>query len=700
MAADTNQMVQENVSENTCLFSLRIDNTEFEEIPQDTVDNIITLLKQYNARIINVESTEVNAAFQTIKDCTQTAKSIIQNIVQTTAESNRTTYFVKTGLHLIDETDLGEEQILKHFSSSIAARNKAEPNEIIITSELYSRLPSEAQETCKIRIDSPDSNSPFYSLSQKTLHENKTRTIPIIPSAKTLPDRLACFYCGTSLHSSADCPSKPIQRSTNYIDKLGYVPLPRIIKMFHDNFSEIVRPLEKGSKEYRFETLYNEKNDNPLSVYFFSFYEISEMFQLRALNQLYYNTSKNPQAQKTGSLKMGLDCLRVSRFSEAEDWLKKALVENHDDYRPIVSQGFLYLEQERFNEALSRFRIALSFPLLPSQKAPLHLLCARIHEISDALLKAKQEAANAVSSERGWNEAEYYYAVILAKLGDIDGAVKIFKKLSYDHPRYLLMALIDPSINTAREKVIEFLNSEISQLRSRALESYTNIKKNNKKYEQWLGLESKDQKRTYELYQKASGALQNESISGLADIPAFDLEIKTMIKRSISGRKNDLHKKISKFGKKPSFFEEYLYHYPYKFAVSQNNFETGKKFKSLYEKAINEVKYDKPQNLENAQKLLEELVKTSRTVTSIYNRLENTKTLLFAAAYLFRMLRFFTVTGIISAVLFIVSLALLRSVFFTSALKTLDYISFFRYGFSAGIFVGTIATALWIRRNL
>jgi len=700
MITDTNQTGQENVSGDTCLFSLRIDNTEFEEIPPDTIDDITTLLKQYKAQIINIESTEVNAAFQTIEDCTQTAKSIIQNIVQTSAEFNRTTYFVKTGLHLIEESHLDGEQLLKHFADSISARNNAEPNEIIITSELYNKLPPEAQETCKIRIDSLNSNSPFYSLSQKTLHEKDTQVITVIPSVKTLGDRPACFYCGTSLHSPADCPSKPIQRSTNYINKLGYVPLPRIIKMFNEYFSEIARPLEKGNREQRFETLYNEKNDAPLSIYFFSFYEISEIFQLRFLHQLYFNTSKKPQAQKAGSLRMGQDCLRVSRFSEAEDWLKKALVENQEDYRVVVSQGFLYLEQKKINEGLSRFRMALSFPLLPSQKAPLYLLCARIHEISDALLKAKQESANAVSAVRGWKEAEYYHAVILAKLGDIEGATKMFKKLFYDHPRYLLMAFIDPSINTAGEEIKEFLDSEISQLRSRALESYANIKKNNKKYEQWLGLESKDQKRAYELYQKASGTLQNESISGLADIPAFELEIKAMIKRSIMDRKNALHKKISRFAKKPPFFEKYLYHYPYKFAVSQNNVETGKIFKSLYDEAINELKHDKPQNLENAQKLLEKLDKTSKTVTSIYNRLENTKTLLFAAAYLFRMLRFFTGIGIISAVLFIVILALLRSVFFTSGFKTLDYISFFRYGLFAGAFVGTVATAFWVRKNL
>jgi len=165
-------------------------------------------------------------------------------------------------------------------------------------------------------------------------------------------------------------------------------------------------------------------------------------------------------------------------------------------------------------------------------------------------------------------------------------------------------------------------------------------------------------------------------------------------------RKKDLYKKISSFAKKPAFFEKYLYHYPYKFAVSQNNVETGKKFKSLYAQAINEVQHGRPQNLENAQKLLVELDKTSIIVNATCNRLENTRTLLFAIVYLFRMLCFFTVTAIVSTVLFIVTLALLKSVFFISALKSLDYISFFRYGLFAGAFVGTIATTFWVRKNI
>ncbi len=55
----------------------------------------------------------MNATFQTLNTCTETAKSLIQNIIQAAKEFNRETHFVKTGLHIIEEAKLEGEQILK-----------------------------------------------------------------------------------------------------------------------------------------------------------------------------------------------------------------------------------------------------------------------------------------------------------------------------------------------------------------------------------------------------------------------------------------------------------------------------------------------------------------------------------------------------------------------------------------------------------
>ena len=227
MAEKPNPPEEKNSSHNLCLFSLRIDRVAFEKIPVDALDDILTLLKQRGARIINVENTEVNATFQTFKTCTETSKTIIQNILQNAEEFNRATHFVKIGLHIVEETHLEGEQILKYFDVSIAACNSADPNEIIITTELYNHLSTEVQNTCKRRIGSTDINNPFYSLSQKNLNEESTQIISIIPSGKPAPDQLPCFYCGSTLHTAAGCPSKPIQESTDYLNKLGYVQIGR-----------------------------------------------------------------------------------------------------------------------------------------------------------------------------------------------------------------------------------------------------------------------------------------------------------------------------------------------------------------------------------------------------------------------------------------------------------------------------------------
>jgi len=700
MADTTHPPEENNALHNICLFSLRIDRIAYEIIPPDAIDNILAFLKQKGARIINVENTEVNATFQTLNTCTEAAKSLIQNIIQAAEEFNGETHFVKIGLHIIEETELEGEQILRFFDTSITACNSADPNEIVISTELYDHLSPEIKKTCKKRSSGPDINSPFYSLSQKDLTQKNDRVISIIPTGYAETDVLPCFYCGTSVHDSAACPSKPIQESTDYINKLGYIPLTRITEMFQESFSEITRPLKKGNEEERFETIYNERDVTPVSIAFFSFYEISEIFQIRSLRRLYVNTFEDPKTQKTGALRMGQDCLRVSRFNEAEDWFHKASIENPNDCRPVISLGLLSMEQKDPKEALSQFRRALSFPLTEEQKAPIYILYARMLEMLDVLDEAKEQVLKAIRAAGGWKDAEYYYAVILARLGETNAAADTFSKLAYSDPRYLLMAYIDPALNSTREELTEFFNLEMSDLRSRALESYANIKKYIEKYDDWLSRESKNHKRAYELYQKASGTLQNESISGIAEIPDFESEISELIKRSVLGRKRELQKKTYRFSKNPPAFLKYLDHYPYKFVLSPNDFQTGKQFQSLYNEAANEVQLSTPQSLENAQDLLEELVKTSKTVKSAHSRLETIKTLLFTCEYIFKMLRFFTLSAVITAVFFIIILVSFQAVLSPATLKTLDYISFFRYGLYSGIFVGIIATGVWIKKSL
>ena len=85
--------------------------------------------------------------------------------------------------------------------------------------------------------------------------------------------------------------------------------------------------------------------------------------------------------------------------------------------------------------------------------------------------------------------------------------------------------------------------------------------------------------------------------------------------------------RVSRFSKNPTAFLKYLDHYPYKFVLSPNDFQTGKQFQSLYNEAANEVPLSTPQSLGNAQGLLEELVKISKTVKSAHSRMETTKTL-------------------------------------------------------------------------
>lgn len=683
-----------------CLFSLKIDGITFETIPPDTIDNIATTLKQRGAKIINIESTEINATFQTVNSCMTSAVTIVQNILQTAREFDRPVCFVKIGLHITEDIDTEEHRAMKHFDRSITACGCAEPNEIIITADFYRRLSPQVRNACKKKTCGSGSNLPFYSLPQTRSPKTPSSVSDIIPSGKIVQDRLPCFYCGATAHVAGQCPSKPIPDSTDYLNRLGYIPLTRIEKIFRENFAEIIRPLKKGSDEERFENLYSEREITPFSTAFFSFYELSEIFQLRSLRRLYIDTFENPKAQKTGALRMGQDCLRVSRFSEAEEWFHKASVENPNDYRPVVSRGLLYIEKEDPKAALAQFRMALSFSITDDQKVPIRLFCARTFEISGALEEALEEIVKALQNVRGWKEASYYHAVILAKLRQFDAAADIFRKLSYANPKYLLMTCIDPAINSIRSEIGKFLDSEISHFRSRAIESYAGIKKNMEKYQKWLKAENRDHQRIYEIYQKASSILQNESLAGIAEIPDLEHEITALIRRYILEQKDDLQKKIHRFSKKPSAFLKYLNAFPYPFVISAKDFQIGKKFQSVYVDAVNAAQIVTPQSLETAQKRLQALTAMDKNVKMAEDRLETVKMFIFICEYLFKMLRFFLVSALLSSLFFFAGLFLFQAVMAPAVLESIDYMSFFRYGFFAGVVVGILSTGIWVKKSL
>ena len=143
----------------------------------------------------------------------------------------------------------------------------------------------------------------------------------------------------------------------------------------------------KGEDEHRFDIIMKEDRNDVYALGFFSFYETTELFQLRTLQQLFHQG----KTDHSGPLMMGMDCLRVSKFMEAKKWFEKAIKEHIDDYRPQLAMAILYLEQSKPEQALSFLKKALSLSVNTYQKRHIYLLIARLYETSGTLPYAQRE---------------------------------------------------------------------------------------------------------------------------------------------------------------------------------------------------------------------------------------------------------------------------------------------------------------------
>ncbi|GAG44852.1 unnamed protein product, partial [marine sediment metagenome] len=210
------------------LFSLRMEKSSSEEWSSESIERVLPLIKQEAAKVINVEETEINATFPSSNACLETARKAIQNYLHFAVEVNKLPHILKIGLHTVNEEDIKEGRTLELFDEPIAARDSAEPYEIVITSRFYSNLTTELKKACKGKKDSPDIKNPFYTFQLEKSKEHPPVFVSLLPDEAAKTGSTPCFYCGNTTHPTSRCPSKLIQSSTKYLEELACIPLYQI----------------------------------------------------------------------------------------------------------------------------------------------------------------------------------------------------------------------------------------------------------------------------------------------------------------------------------------------------------------------------------------------------------------------------------------------------------------------------------------
>jgi class 3 adenylate cyclase/tetratricopeptide (TPR) repeat protein len=694
--------IQAAATDNVCLLSLQVERTAASGKSGEDFAKILADVKRSALQVSVSDDETACAFFADARACLQTAIKALEQYLKAAAEREGLPRLVRIGLHAMPKAEQERRSSRESFRESIEAGNSAEPYEIILTASFFNELPHEIKQGCIPVQAGPGRQITHYRYRSGNLKEQAPVFISIVPDIGTPPAATLCFYCTSLQHPAARCPSKLIRHKTGHLERLGYLPLEDMRRLFHENLADILRPLGDGTQEERFDLLLNETRQDPYALAFFSFYEITAPFQLRTLSQLFTeHRDLNMQLlNKNGALAMGLDCLRVSRLEEAAEWFKKAAQEQANDYRVHLALGLVSIERSRLENALAHFHDALSFATHDTQRRHTYLLIARLYEVAGGLPNALQNAERCLSITPDWNAARYYLAVLLLKSGKTGAALETFRRLIQHSPHYYLIISLNPALNSAKKEISALLNRELVSIRNKAEKSFKNLKKVVDEYTPLLKRDDEDYLAGHDLYQKASGILQRESILGLTDLPGFELNVKASFERALTHRQRTARKKIEGLSVILQVYTNYLNKFPYRNLISNRHAELCRTFEQQLQTALRAIEGIPPPGLQETQTMLGRLAHESRNLVARQQRLEIVKQILFTLECSLKMSGTCVGTTILTTAIF-TGVLILYQVYDDSvaSLTSSRFIEFLRFGLFAGLFAGLCGMVAWFRRS-
>lgn len=681
------------------LLTLSIEKNDQKSSCPATPQTALRLLKQDADRTVSLTGSGANLIFNQWTPCIEAAKEALRTYLDAAPAGQTLPHVLRFGLHSMDAEDLDSISSVSSFSDPLYAGRKADPYGIMLTAAFHSSMSPEYRSACTIHQEYPEK---IYVFHCDDLKKQSRKITNLIPETERGVDTRPCFYCSSTSHSPGQCPSKFIRKKTSYLEKLGYIPSTKLHNFFQKNFSSIVRPLKSGTHEERFEMLFKENCQDLYTKAFFSFYEISELFQLRSLRQIYLEKNpniKNPQSPK--EILLGEDCLRVSKQEEAQKYFLQALKEQPEDYRALIALGIFCIEASKADEAVSCFTRALSFSMDSSLKNYIHLLIARVYETSGAPDHALAELKKTDPSFSGRKDIIYYSAVLLAKTGEIDAAVGMFTALIRFSLRYHLMIALNPELNTVQDRITGLLTKEFTSLKNKSSESIEKIRSLLEECRHSLDQDNEEYLKADALYRKALTLYREESPAGLLDIQGFEININALITGAASKTFGRLRRKISAYRKVLDDNFTFLDRFPYNQVLSKKDFDLQDEFKALIDDARQTVGTLSPKHLNKAKELTAQLQAVSAKVVFNQKRLDIISKMLFVMEFCLKSFFVFFISGLVTTFIFtsiLVGYKIYESSG-TAGLATDEFIRILKFGISAGIVSATFCTGLWMKKK-
>lgn len=294
----------------------------------------------------------------------------------------------------------------------------------------------------------------------------QTEREPLFPSRRLALSgkHKPCFYCGMTSHTPAACPSKMLSIQTQGLPTLGYLPLEQLDALFREALNReknLINTLSAGISPTLF------RKDPVLRIYV-SYFDLNKVYQPRFLTAIAFSPHNRwsaigrPEAVTSDShgLHLGLDCLRVGQYSQAEEmFLNENRQPKGKQLYATIGRAFVSLEQGRIHDMGHYLESALRMANKEKERIYLNLLLSRHFQLLDDNWKAEQTIDNILSIDRECPDALYRQVEIGAATGFGDRALRQLRSLVMADKELFIRALMDPALLPIEEAVEDILAS-------------------------------------------------------------------------------------------------------------------------------------------------------------------------------------------------------------------------------------------------
>lgn len=274
-----------------------------------------------------------------------------------------------------------------------------------------------------------------------------------------------CFYCGMLTHKPGQCPSKHLTLEHNGLTAVGYLPFDQIdlaYKKVFTNPESMNNILATGITPSQI------RKQAELTV-FVGFLDINLIYQLRFLWALTFSQyskwqavfKTEPAQPDNKNLQLGLDCLRVGKYKQAEEYLQQEChAKSAKRFSATIGLAFVSLESRGLADMRNFLELAKSMATQPKERVYIDLLLSRFYDLIGENWKARDLVKNILASQADCSEALYRKLQLEVKGNFIEEAYQLLRLLMLDQRTLYMAALLDPALLPIQTKVEDLLSTQ------------------------------------------------------------------------------------------------------------------------------------------------------------------------------------------------------------------------------------------------